>query len=276
MRLWHLLAGLALLGAGAAQAHDTWFSPQADDSASGDAGRVRLKLGTGVRYPQLQSSVGETPLPQAACRHGEGSRQEITALKTERDTPQALWLAAAAPGRGAAPADPVTCWAQLPPYELVLAPHLISVYLNEIRASDAVRQIWAARAARGLPWVERYTKHARIELDRAPTAAQTTARSPTPLALDIVPGSLPLRTGQRLQVQVLRDGVPLPGLALELLSGTVAAGFWLRTDDDGRASVTVPLPGPWLLRGTDLRVDATRADAWDSRFVTLAFKALKD
>jgi hypothetical protein len=35
--------------------------------------------------------------------------------------------------------------------------------------------------------------------------------------------------------------------------------------------VQAPLPGRWLLRGTELRLSQERPDTWDSRFVTLAF-----
>jgi hypothetical protein len=80
--------------------------------------------------------------------------------------------------------------------------------------------------------------------------------------------------GDRLAFQVLRDGQPLADFAVELRSATVRFGQWGRTDADGRVEFKPPLPGRWLLRGVDLRVSATDPDAWDSRFVTLAFEVL--
>ena len=47
---------------------------------------------------------------------------------------------------------------------------------------------------------------------------------------------------------------------------------WLQTDAQGRVRAQAPSPGRWVLRGTDLRLSATRPDAWESRFVTLAFE----
>jgi hypothetical protein len=243
---------------GAACAHDTWFALR----EGGSSGAPLLALGTGERYPAMQTSVGGAPPALAACRAGAA----VQALAVRDDTEQALLLQPASALSG-----PASCWAQLPQLSLVLRPALIPVYLDEIRAPARVRATAAAWSAQGRAWHETYTKHARIELADGGSAH---APGSSPLALDIVPEAMPLRAGSELRVQVLRDGAPLPGLALELVSGSVAAGFWLRTDDAGRARVRVPLPGPWLLRGTDLRPDAHRPGHWDSRFVTLAFEAL--
>jgi uncharacterized GH25 family protein len=81
----------------------------------------------------------------------------------------------------------------------------------------------------------------------------------------------PLRAGDTFTVQVQRDGQALPNQAIELRSEVSRYGFWRQSDAQGRLQFSVPLAGRWLLRGTDLRAAVDRADAWDSRFVTLAF-----
>ena len=84
----------------------------------------------------------------------------------------------------------------------------------------------------------------------------------------------PVRIGDTLTVQVLRDGQPLAGLAVELRSQVSPIGIWRRSDAQGRLQVPVPAlrPGPWLLRAIDLRVATNDPDRWDSRFITLAFE----
>jgi hypothetical protein len=147
-----------------------------------------------------------------------------------------------------------------------LAPDKVPVYLQDIQATPEVRATWAAMQARGLPWRERYTKHARIEL--GPPSAW-----PAPVGLDlhIENSNSKARVGTNLSVQALRDGQPLAGLAVELRSEASPLGIWRRTDAQGRIALAVPLAGRWMLRGVDLRVSAADPDRWDSRFVTLAF-----
>ena len=253
MTLHAFLRGLALtlgLLATSSQAHDTWFEPVG-------GAEPRLWLGTGDQFPKQESGIDRAFLAGTGCRSGDGRPVPLVAID---DAPNALRLR---PGPGAS-----TCWAQLLPFEIVVAPALVEVYLKEIAASPAVRAIWAERLARGVPWKERYTKHARIEL--APVAAA----GPVGLGLDIVPvaGASARRVGDNLVFQVLRDGQPLADFAIELRSATVRFGRWGRTDAEGRIEFKAPLPGRWLLRGVDLRVAATDPDAWDSRFVTLAFE----
>lgn len=230
-------------------AHDTWFEPVAGPE-------LQLLLGTGDQFPKQESGIDRIYLAERGCRAADGTG---VALGVTDDAPAALRLR---PGPGAS-----TCWAQLQPFEIVVAPALVEVYLKEIAASPAVRTIWAGREARGVPWKERYTKHARVELASGGVAG------PVGLGLDIVPApaASPRQVGETLVFQVLRDGQPLAGFAIELRSATVRFGRWGRTDAEGRVVFKAPLPGRWLLRGVDLRVSATDPDAWDSRFVTLAF-----
>jgi hypothetical protein len=83
--------------------------------------------------------------------------------------------------------------------------------------------------------------------------------------------SQPLRSGRPLTVRAWRDDQPQPGLWLELVDASGASAGWQRTDDAGRATVTVPRAGRWLLRGVDLRPEGEAG--WVSRFVSLAFDA---
>jgi uncharacterized GH25 family protein len=94
------------------------------------------------------------------------------------------------------------------------------------------------------------------------------------MALEIViAGEQPVAVGQPLAFQVLRDGTPLPGLAVELVSERNAFGVWRETDRDGMLRHRLPFAGRWLLRATDLRPAGPGATTWESRFVTLALEA---
>lgn len=268
MRLACRLAPLLLAGlAGMAAAHETWFAPGPDAAAP----RTRLALGTGEQYPVHQSSPGLQPAPQAACRLADG---RVQAMSVARDTPAALLLDAPAAGAR-------QCWASVPAHEVTLAPAKAAVYLDEIRAPEAVRQAWAARVMQLGPaqavWRERFVKNARIVLsaeatapaDRAEPAGAQAAATASALPLDIVPEALPAAPGGWLRVQVLRDGQPLPGLSLQVASASAGLGFWLRSDAQGRAALRLPLAGAWLVRGTELR---TEGDGFSSRWATLALE----
>ncbi len=234
-----LLAALLALAAATAGAHDTWFEPEPEG---------RLVLGTGNQFPKRESSIDPQYLARSGCLGPEGPAPLVAGEVGETG------LAFAA---GAA-----SCWVQLTPFEITLAPDKIDLYLREVRPPPALLALWAERRARGLPWRERYTKHARVLLPGAgPAAAQ-----PSGMGLDVlVESEAPYR------FQVLRDGRPFAGFAVELRHEDSPFGLWRRTDDQGRLSFTPPLPGRWLLRGVDLQ--PAPGDTWESRFVTLAFQA---
>lgn len=252
-----------------AAAHDTWFAARPGQQA----GAWRLDLGTGNRFPRHEFTLTAASLRHQGCR--QGLRMPV-ALRSRHGTATALELGLRVPGgarRGQSGA--VTCWAELQPLDITIDADRVQVYLDEIAAPAAVRAAWRDQRARGVPWQERYRKHARIELlDRRLGGGDAPPAAPVPLAMDIVldSGLEPPGAGDEIRFRVLRDGQPLPAQAIEARSALSPFGLWVRTDAEGRATVRLPLAGPWLLRGTDLRLSTTQADAWESRFVTLAFE----
>lgn len=263
------LAALAL-GAAAlpARAHDSWLSPA---RLPAKVGTVALELSTGNRYPVQEVGAAPASLQRSACLDGLG---RSLALKPGEVGEKWLTLRAALPpGRSA----PLSCWIELKPYDIELQPRLIPVYLDEIRAPASVREAWAAMQARQLPWLESFRKYARIETaePRPATARQrVAARKPAGLALELVVlGDGPVAVGEELVFQLLRDGQPLAGFPVELVSERSAIGLWRETDSEGKLRHKLPFAGRWLLRGTDLRLSAQDADRWESRFVTLAIEA---
>ena len=249
-----LLATLLASAALHAGAHDTWFEP-----LPAGENEVLLALGTGTQYPKLDTSLDARYLVQQGC--STAGEAAATRMRPVRNTNTALVLRA--------PRDAASCWAQLMPFEVEIPAATVEVYFKDIQASAEVRAAWAAMRQRGLPWRERYTKHARIELGSAPSAP-----SPMDFDLRLEAGGQPLQVGATLVAQLLRDGRPLAGQALQLLSENSPLGIWRTTDEQGRIRVTVPLAGHWVLRGVDLHVSATDPDRWESRFVTLAFAVL--
>jgi len=237
-------AALAALCAFAATApaHDTWFDP-----AGGE-----LALGTGTTYPLRESGIDAKYLVHDGCRSGA----ELRPLQPLRNIDDALVVAE--------PPGPASCWAQLTPFEIELAPDKIALYLHEVRPPRPLLDAWSAMQARGLPWKERYTKHARISLG----AGSAADAEPSGMDMDVV-----IESRSPLVFRVLRDGRPLPGFNVELRYERARFGIWRRTDDQGRLEFKPPLPGRWLLRGVDLRLSDHGPDAFDSRFVTLVFEA---
>ncbi len=254
-------AGAALLAiaAVAVRAHDTWFEPLPPNPG----GHAVFALGTGSRFAQFEFPLGYEYIADSGCRGKGGTAGRLVHVE---DRPAALVL------RSATPLDArqgLSCWAQLTPFEVVVPPDKIELYLREIQAGPALRAAWAAMKARGLPWREHYTKSARVELGGAGP------RTALPLTMDVLLANprQPIRAGDELTFQVLRDGAAIADLPVELVGSLSPQGLWRKTDEQGRVRVAVPAAGRWILRGVDLRVSGPAADEWVSWFVTLAFEA---
>jgi hypothetical protein len=260
-----LFAALCL-GASQGRSHDSWLSP---GRGAWPPGQLMLELATGNRYPVQEFSQTPASVAQSGCSNGV-VRTPLRPLTVQR---QWLELGSSMPDTG----ESMSCWAELAPAEIEIEPARVDVYFAEIKASPANRQAWAEMRSRAIPWRETYRKFARIELASfatAPADRVAAARRPVGLDLEIVVlGTQSISVGQPLEFQVMRDGQPLAGFAVELVSERSALGVWARTDADGKLRHRLPFAGRWLLRGTDLRLSAQRPDTWESRFVTLAIEA---
>jgi hypothetical protein len=244
-------------------AHDSWLSPGPD-------GKL-LELATGTRYPVQEFGPSAASVAHAGC---SGHMAQGSALRAVQEHAQRLDLA---PDLDDGALSPLACWAELHAADIELEPRIVQVYLAEIRAPADIRSVWARLQERGLRWRESYRKFARIELasdSTVPPERLAAARKPVGMPLEIVVlGNAPVAVGQMLAFQVLRDGRPLAGFPVELVSERNALGVWRETDSQGVLRHRLPFGGRWLLRGTDLRPSATRRDSWESRFVTLALEA---
>jgi len=239
---------LVALGA-AAQAHDTWFEPRTGGT---------LALGTGNRFPVAELAVDDQYFVKSGCTAADGGARTLEKL---RFTETMTVLRAQAPA--------LSCHVQLAPFDVELPTDKIEVYFKEIRPSAAVLAAWQALQARGLPFRERYVKSARIDLG---TGAAVPRPAGTALdAMRIEPMG-PLTTGAEAVFVVLREGRPLPDFNVELVNERSAVGLWHRTDAQGRVRARLPLPGRWLLRGTDLHVPSSDPQRFDSLFITYAFE----
>jgi hypothetical protein len=262
-----LLAALGLW-VPCAQAHDSWLSP-ARDPAPG--GHVALELATGNRYPRQEFSQTAASVAQSGCIDARGER---IPLRPVREQPRWLDLDArlASDGRAA-----VSCWVELHTAEVDIEPRIVQVYFRDIQASTAIRTAWSDLQARHVGWHERYRKFARIELAaKGETAPGALAAARRPVGLDlemVVLGDRPVVVGEPLRFQVLRDGRPLAGLPVELVSERSPLGIWRETDAEGVIEHRLPFGGRWLLRATDLRESSEAPGSWASRFVTLAIEA---
>lgn len=251
-----LIAAALMAHALGASAHDTWFQPLA--GATG-AAAAELALGTGNRYPVQETGVGAEYLEHQGCMVQDGRAGE-RAMQPVRNIDHALVLRP--------PAGASRCWAQLVPLDIQLEPALVSLYLQEVQAPPAVRAAWREMQARGLPWKERYTKHARIDMIPAVADGAQRAAVSVPMAMDIVRQPRP---GGGYAFQVLHGGAPLAEQAMELIGERGTRGIWRRTDAQGLIEFPALPAGRWLLRGTLLRLSAEDPERWDSGFVTLAF-----
>lgn len=277
-----LTALLCTVAAASAAAHDTWFTPLPPTPR----GQLVLALGTGAAFPGYEVAIAAAQLADSGCtgdgvrekplREGvelslDGLRQWFSGATSTAGAPPVLALRT---GRPVSPAVSVSCWARLVAIDITIDDPTVDLYLDEVQALPAVRERWAALKARGVRWQETYVKHARIEIDgEGDTAAVATAALPT-LGLDLRMEAerRPLRAGDTVRFQLLRDGQPLAGQPLQLVGDGSGVGIWRRTDAEGRLELLLPAAGRWLLRGTELRPAPDGSDRWDSRFVTLAFE----
>lgn len=252
-----------------AQAHDTWLSVAPGDPVSG---LLRLEVGFGNRYPLREGGPSAASVQGGGCR--EAGSQRDQALLPRQERPEFLEMRARVDATSG-----VACWLELKPNNVEITPELVAQYFDEIRAPAAQRELWAQQRSRGVSWRETYRKFMRIELPAragktGAAADLSVLRQPQGLGLEIVPlGAEAIRVGQPVAFQMLLDGQPLAGQAVQLVSERSPLGIWRQTDAQGRLRETLPFGGQWLLRATRLEPPTTDTEPWRSRFITLVFHA---
>jgi hypothetical protein len=248
-----LILILALHSVGA-YAHDTWFEPQSGSSP------VEFLIGSGNRFPLYEGGVGGDAFVNSGCRGADG---KTVALAFRRHVRKATLLRA-----DATDTAPLTCWAQLQPYDVELTPELVQTYFKEIRPRASVIAAWDKQRAQGVPFRERYVKSVRFD------GGSVAEPKPTGIAFDVLrikPAGAP-KVGAEASFQLLRDGQPIADFPVEFINEASPLGLWQRTDAQGRVSMRLPLPGRWLMRGTELRPPADAQAPWLSWFIAYSFE----
>lgn len=261
-----LLAAVLLLGSvGVAAAHDTWLLPASMRVPVGRA--VTLHLTSGMAFPADDFAINPSRLARSEVRLAGATSRLARPAHGDRSL-RYRWTPAKA---GVA-----TIVVELAPKTLTLAPHLVKEYLDEIDASPALRAAWD-RMADPKQWRERYVKHAASFVRVGAACGDTSWRAPMGLGLEIVPLADPtaLRAGDTLPVQVLLDGRPHAAFAIGARPAGKGIAAFSTTDASGRATVTFPTAGQWLLAGTDLRRTTAPGLEWESDFATMTL-AVRD
>ena len=124
------------------------------------------------------------------------------------------------------------------------------------------------------PARERYARYAKIILHTGRSEDAHVTR-PTGIAAELIPSVNPasLLPGGTLSVQLLVQGRPVAGALIAAVSR--GARLDARTDADGRATLTIPTTGAWLIKAVHMErpVNAgTPPVDWESYWVTLAFE----
>jgi len=262
MRVPGIAAALLLSGFAAdAAAHDTWIGPVSAPTRAGAT--VAVRLTSGGAFPAPEAAPAADRVARATARLA-GTSSRLPAPAVEAKTTR-FQVHLAAPGIAAIAVA-------LKPRRLELAPDLIHEYLEEIDALESAGALWARRPD-PKTWIEVYEKHAKTFVRVGEPSGDDSWKEPVGLVLEILPEKDPttLSAGGELAIRVLKNGTPLPGLALRAERGPKGTPpLKRRTDASGRAVFPLDREGPWLLAGTELRAAADGA-TWESDFTTLTF-----
>lgn len=261
MRKAELLAagiGVWLLLPHTLTAHDTWILPGRPSVNAGS--EVTFNLTSGMAFPANEVGVKPDRLARASSRLGEA----VSDLVREAAGKKALRLKARFSKPGIA-----AVWIESKPRSLELKPSEVKEYLEEIGAWDSIGRKWET-AGQGR-WRESYTKRAKTYVRVGQPARDDSWARPVGMDLELVPESDPTKlvAGEELSVRLLKNGQPVPDVAVGLLAGKAKSGSLSRTDSEGRVRFRFERAGWWLLRSTILEPSSKPDLDWETRFTTL-------
>ena len=247
---------LLLVTSAVALAHDTWLLPAA-------GAPPRLQLTSGMQFPQPEYALRADRV-ERAWSDGKGR-----AMPPPKRAAKALEFPIAADGEPRAYA--VRLW----PKTLLMDAGEVGHYFDEIHASPELRLRWE-RQPEPRRWQEEYRKNAKALVSGGTGACPTLAARPLGLELELLIDAdlCGLRPGASLPIRAVQDGAAKSGLVVALVGSDGREAGHARTDAQGRARLSLPTAGRWLLRATDLRpapADRPELD-WQSDFTTLTFE----
>ncbi len=254
-----ILAALTLL-APSLFGHETWLAPSQGSVAPGVS--LRIDMTSGGEFPILETAIDAARLDVYGVRlGGETTRPALAA------GPRSLRLSFMPPKgkQGFA-----TVFASLKPRRLVLTPDKVAEYLDEIGQTAAFLDKWKSRPE-PRTWREEYSKHAKAYFRVGKTTGDDSWKTPTGLALEIIPLVDPSRANpaEPFAIQVLKAGRPFPGLTLAAIVDAKTPRAFATTDAEGKASFKMDRPGRWLIEGTYLRESTKTGLDFESDFSTL-------
>jgi uncharacterized GH25 family protein len=240
-------------------AHDTWLIP--DRFIIAKEATVTLDLTIGMVFPILETAIKPERIDQAKCRLSNHSFD----VRTFAPAPKSLRFKARLYEPSIA-----TFWVELQPKSLELTPRLVREYLDEIGASEAIRQQWA-NAKKPKRWREVYTKHAKTFVKVGDASSDRSWSEPVGMALEIVPDKDPttFKAGDDFPVRLLKNGTLLPDFPIGIVREGSAKGQIQKTDTHGRVTFRLTKSGSWLLHSTELRQSNQANVEWKSNFTTL-------
>jgi uncharacterized GH25 family protein len=249
---------VSILIAWPAAAHDTWILASRPRVSPGSG--VTFDLTSGMAFPANEAGVKPDRLARASARLGEA----VADLVREAAGKKALRLKARFSKAGIA-----AVWIESKPRSLELKPAEVREYLEEIGAWHSIGRKWESEGSGN--WRESYTKHAKtyVRVGR-PDGDDSWAR-PVGMELELVPESDPtqLAAGGELPLRLLKNGEPVPDVAVGLVAGNAKPGSLAKTDSEGRVRLRLERGGWWLIRATVLEPSSKPDLDWESRFSTL-------
>lgn len=248
---------VSILIAWPATAHDTWILASHPSVTPGK--KVSFDLTSGMAFPANEAGVKPERLARASSRLGEA----VSDLVREAAGKKALRLSARFSKPGIA-----AVWVESKPRSLELKPAEVKEYLEEIGAWESIGRKWEQGKGK---WRESYTKHAKTYVRVGRPERDDSWSRPVAMELELVPESDPtqLAAGEEFPVRLLKNGQPVPDVAVGLVAASAKSGTLSRTDSEGRASLRLERGGWWLIRATVLEPSSKPDLDWESRFTTL-------
>lgn len=245
-----------------AVAYDTWLQPRRSAVLPGTI--AQLDLTSGDKFPVPDNAIKAERVAVMRARLA-GKTSDFAAPSPEK---KSLELRVPLSNPGIA-----TLWLSLAPLAHELKANQVKHYLDEIEASEEIRQSWAS-AKGAKQWREVYTKHAKTFVRVGQPKSDRSWSQPVGMALELVPEKDPtsLRTGDDFPVRVLKNGAPLGDFSLGIVREGNTQRAFKKTDAAGRAVFKVGRSGHWMLRGTELRRSTKTPTDYESDSTTLTFE----